>query len=71
MDNKQFVFIVYMVHVLSDAWKKSTTWVYRILKESGILDDYLIPCYDVLHTQGNAYLIEDISDYLREKGYKL
>ena len=28
----------------------------------------LIKCYDVLHTQGKEYLVEDITDYVREKG---
>ena len=29
---------------------------------------YIIKCYDVLHTQGKEYLVEDITDYVREKG---
>ena len=28
----------------------------------------IIKCYDVLHTQGKEYLVEDITDYVREKG---
>ena len=31
------------------------------------MDDYIIKCYDVLHTQGKEYLVEDITDYVREK----
>ena len=33
----------------------------------GILDDYIIRCYDVLHTQGKEYLVEDITEFVREK----
>ena len=42
--------------------------VYKILNTTGILDNYIIKCYDVLHTQGKEYLVEDITDYVREKG---
>lgn len=33
-----------------------------------ILDNYIIRCYDVLHTQGKEYLVEDITEFVREKG---
>lgn len=42
--------------------------VYRRLKNSGILYDYIIPSYDVLHTFSSRYLVEDLTDYMREKG---
>ena len=42
--------------------------VYKILNSTGILDNYIIKCYDVLHTQGKEYLVEDITDFAREKG---
>ena len=40
----------------------------KILNSTGIFDDYVIKCYDVLHTQGKEYLVEDITDFAREKG---
>lgn len=42
--------------------------VYRRLKQSGILHGYIIPSYDVLHTFGKEYLMEDLTEYMREKG---
>ena len=41
---------------------------YRRLKNSGILYDYIVPSYDVLHTFSSRYLMEDLTDYMREKG---
>ena len=38
---------------------------------SGILDNYIIPGYDVLHTLGKEYLVEDITEFVREKGVQL
>ena len=61
-------FSIYMLYSLADKWNKSPGTVYKILNSTGILDNYIIPCYDVLHTQGKEYLIEDITEYAREKG---
>ncbi|MCM1348444.1 MAG: DUF3791 domain-containing protein [Firmicutes bacterium] len=44
------------------------TEVFRRLYKSGILYSYIVPSYDVLHTFGSRYLMEDITDYMREKG---
>jgi hypothetical protein len=42
--------------------------VYKLLTEkSEILDEYIIPCYDALHTQGKEYLDNDISEFMVEK----
>ena len=37
-------------------------------KDSDILDGYVIPCYDVLHTQGKDYIVNDLVELMREKG---
>ncbi len=42
--------------------------VYAMLKQSGILYEYIVPCYDVLHTFGADYIVEDLTDYMRKKG---
>ena len=52
MDKKSLEFAVFLIHALADAWKQPCRNVYRVLNESGALDDYIIPYYDVLHTQG-------------------
>lgn len=36
-----------------------------------IIDDYIIPCCDMLHTLGREYLIEDMSELVIERGGKL
>ncbi|WP_406040990.1 DUF3791 domain-containing protein [Succinimonas sp.] len=39
-------------------------------RESSILTDYIIPFYDVLHTQGREYIVNDILEVMRERGIK-
>ena len=67
-EKKELSFSIFMLYILADKWKMSPAEVYKILNTTGILDNYIIKCYDVLHTQGKEYLVEDITDYVREKG---
>ena len=36
-------------------------------EHANVLDDYVIPHYDTLHTLGQEYLVEDISDFVKER----
>ena len=62
-----FVFIVECEY-LSEALHKSASQVYSALRSSGVLNDYIIPCYDVLHTFSKEYIVEDLTEVLKEKG---
>lgn len=67
-EKKELSFSIFMLYSLMDKWQMSLAKVYKILNSTGILDNYIIKCYDVLHTQGKEYLVEDITDFVREKG---
>lgn len=42
---------------------------YRLLAvETNVLQDYVIPSFDVLHTQGKTYVVDDVIGVLRKKG---
>ena len=40
-------------------------------KNSDILEGYIIPCYDALHTQGKDYIVNDLAELMKEKGVAL
>lgn len=61
-------FITFCVGSLADALHKSASQIYNALRSSGVLDDYIIPCYDVLHTFSKDYLVEELTEVLRERG---
>lgn len=61
-------FSIYMLYALAEKWKKTPSAVYKILNKTGILDNYIIAGYDMLHTQGKEYLVEDVTEFVREKG---
>lgn len=68
LEKKELTFVVFILYALGEHWKMTTPEVYDILNSTGILDDYIIKCYDVLHTLGKEYLVEDITEFVREKG---
>ena len=41
------------------------------LEEAGCIKGYLIPHYDILHTQGSGYLVDDIQKYLAVRGVSI
>ena len=67
MDTKTLEFVTYCISKLAQLLKMSQREVYRRLKQSGILYDYIVPSYDVLHTFSSRYLVQDLTDFMREK----
>ena len=67
-EKKELTFVVFILHTLGQHWNMTTPEVYDILNSTRILDDYIIKCYDVLHMLGKEYLVEDITEFVREKG---
>lgn len=41
---------------------------YEIIKNKNTLDEYIIPCYEPLHSQSKRYIIEDLIEVLKERG---
>ncbi len=68
MDKDSVDFVTYCIGNLSRRLGLSARDVYQRLKTSGILMGYIVPSYDVLHTFGKEYLMEDLTEYMREKG---
>lgn len=64
---EQLEFATYCIGNLSRRLGLSQTEVYNMLADSGILGDYIIGRYDVLHTFGKEYLMDDLVDFMREK----
>lgn len=68
MDRKVLEFVTYCISLLSLHLNLTQKEIYRKLKNSGILYGYIVPSYDVLHTFGSRYLIEDLTEYMKKKG---
>lgn len=69
MNERILEFTIFCIDSLSEYLEKDTKEIYRLLKyETDILDSYIIPCYETLHTQSKKYIVEDIIEVLNERG---
>ena len=68
MNKESLSFVIYMIHRCANQWGLSPAKVYRMLEESECIQTYLVPHYDVLHTQSSGYVLEDIQQYLQKRG---
>ena len=67
MDKKTLEFVTFCISKLSILLNLSQEDIYSRLEKSGILYDYIIPSYDVLHTFSERYLMLDLIGYMKEK----
>ncbi|OPJ57349.1 DUF3791 domain-containing protein [Clostridium oryzae] len=68
MDERKLEFSIFCIESLAENLCMSTQSVYKILKKTGILDDYIIPCYEPLHSQSKHYIVDDLKEILKERG---
>lgn len=70
LDNPAILeFVVFCIESVADALGTSSGTVYRALSgDDGILSQYIVPSYDVLHTQGKEYIVDDILEVMKERG---
>ncbi|MCQ2290859.1 MAG: DUF3791 domain-containing protein [Bacteroidales bacterium] len=68
MNTANLGFITYIIGNLSRRLGISQKETYKKLQSSGILSGYIVPCYDVLHSFSKEYLMDDLTQYMKEKG---
>ena len=68
MQEYQLDFVTYCVGNLADRLNMSASKVYKMLRSTDILNGYMIPCYDVLHTFGKEYIMDDLINSLKKRG---
>lgn len=71
MNRESFSFVIYMIHACANRWSKVPSEVYKLLQKTGCIDNYLVPHYDILHTQGTDYIVDDIKEYLGIRGVSI
>lgn len=68
MDRNILEFVTFCIGAVARRLKLRRQDVYDRLKRSGILDNYIVASYDVLHTFSSDYIVDDITDYMKKKG---
>lgn len=67
----QLEFVIFCIENIAAKLGKPADSVYDALLSSDILNGYIVPEYEVLHTQSKEYIIEDILEVMRESGVQL
>ncbi|MCM1160762.1 MAG: DUF3791 domain-containing protein [Roseburia sp.] len=69
MSAEQIGFVVFCVENVAAKLGIPGEEAYCLLTEAcTLLDDYIIPNYEMLHTQGKDYIVNDIISYMKECG---
>ena len=71
MNKNILEFVTFAIGCVAERLQKSPAEIYRIFKQDNVIAGYLIPAYDVLHTFGRQYLVDDLLDFMQKKGVKL
>lgn len=68
-NDKELEFAIFCVENIAIYLELEAEKVYDALTvKSDILNNYIVPCFDVLHTQGKEYIVEDILAVMKEQG---
>ena len=69
MNEKTLAFSIFCIEGLTELLDMNAKEVYRMLKvDTDILDGYIIPCYEILHSQSKKYILDDLVEVLKERG---
>ena len=63
-------FVVFCIEVYKEEHNLSGKEVYDLFEKYGVLK-YLCDGYDMLHTQGDEWLMNDINEFLKVRGYNI
>lgn len=68
-NSKELEFAVFCVENVATRLGVSAEEVYKAFTEkSNILNGYIVPEYEVLHTQSKEYIVNDIIELMQERG---
>lgn len=69
--SRELEFAIFCIENVASKLHVDATKVYAALTEqTDILNAYIIPEYEVLHTQSKDYIVNDIIDTMKERGVK-
>ncbi|MDR2132637.1 MAG: DUF3791 domain-containing protein [Clostridiales Family XIII bacterium] len=69
MSPEQSFFAVFCIEALADELGVPGDEIYKSLAEdSDILDAYILPYYDALHTQGKEYIVRELKELMQKRG---
>ena len=71
-NSRELEFAVFCIENVAAKLGVNAERVYQAFTEkSDILNSYIVPEYEVLHTQSKEYIVDDLLDVMRERGVEV
>ena len=71
-NSNELEFAVFCIENVAEKLGVNAALVYQAFTEkSDILYGYIVPEYEVLHTQSRGYIVNDLLDVMKEKGVEV
>lgn len=68
MNEEILEFAIFCIDGLAEYLNKDQKEIYKLLKyDTEILNNYIVPCYEALHTQSKKYIVEELASILEER----
>ena len=68
-NSRELEFAVFCIENVAAKLGVDAERVYQVFTEkSNILNGYIVPEYEVLHTQSREYIVNDLLDVMKERG---
>lgn len=71
-NSRELEFVVFCIENVAAKLGVDANQVYQAFTEkSDILNSYIVPGYEILHTQSREYIVDDLLDVLKERGVEV
>ena len=67
MGREELGFTIYCIGILAERLGITEREAYHLLCKGDMVDDYIVPCFDVLHTFSKDYIVDDLVALLKKK----
>lgn len=71
MSRQTTEFVIYIINEVANSRGLFPSRVYRVMDQTGCINEYLVPFYDVLHTMSSQSVVEDVIEYVNSRGGSL
>ena len=71
-NSSELKFVVFCIENVASKLGVNAKRVYQAFTEqSDILNGYIVPEYEALHTQSREYIVDDLLDVIKERGVEV
>lgn len=68
MEFKHLEFVTFIIGCVAEKLNMPCATVYKLMKDNDIVNGYILPCYEALHSFSRDYATDDVIDFMRHKG---